>query len=221
MLNQKTCIFIVLSVVNQEWLARCRFLIMTKRANKVKKMRSFVQTRRSHFKKVWTGQDEDNWRHRLPLDQWCAHYQAYLSKTDGRYYDQRFFPKNRLILSELSPWGFTINSACPACTKTWSYNSVYCYSCSGCAHCKCIGKEFYKKHDKAKDFDKITFMCCYWMDRIKINLEAYHLSLGLNKPLRLIEIIIFFHSSKWILPLTTLICSRRYYNLSTSIVGCL
>ena len=32
-------------------------------------------------------------------------------------------------------------------------------------------------------------MCCYCMNRIKINLEACHLSLGTNKPLRLVESI--------------------------------
>ena len=115
-----------------------------------------------------------------------------MSKTDGSY-NQRSFPKKLLITNELCPCRFTVNSTCPMFMKTWSYNLVDCDSCDGCVHWKCI-KDFYEKHSKAKDFYNKTFICYYCIDRININLESYHMSFGLSKPLRLIESINWFFS---------------------------
>ena len=122
------------------------------------------------------------------------HYQSYLTKADERFYQSRSFPKLSPIPENICPWKCKINSACPVCQKTWSDDSVYCYLCDGCAHYKCIGNEFYKKHKKPADFKNKTFICYHCMDNIKMHLETYHESLNKNKPLRLMESIDWFFS---------------------------
>ena len=78
--------------------------------------------------------------------------------------------------------------------KTWSSNLVDYDLCDGCDHCKCIENYFCKKHNEEKAFYNETYGCYYCMDLIKIKLESYHMSIGLNKQRILIESINCFSS---------------------------
>ena len=125
----------------------------------------------------------------------CLHYQACISKSNGKFYNKISHPTLYQVPSDIFLWNFKNNSICPVCTKTWSENSIICDVCDGCDHCKCIGKEFYKNHSKTRYLMKSAFICNYYMEQIKINLEVYHSSLQKKEPLRLTESVnCFFHS---------------------------
>lgn len=124
----------------------------------------------------------------------ASRHQAYLTKADERFCQSRSYPKLSPVPEDICPWKCDANSACPVCQKTWSNDSVCCDLCDGCAHYKCIGNDFYKKHKKPADFKNQTFICCNRVDNIKTHLETYHSTIKIRKPLRLTESINWFFS---------------------------
>ena len=105
--------------------------------------------------------------------------------------------------------------------KTLFSTSSHWNSFGRCAHCKCTGKEFYKKNNKANDLDKKCSCVAIAWTESRLTWKPVICPSERTSHFALLRASIVFFFSNLILHLMMLICSRRHCDLSTSIAECL